>query len=335
MSQPTHRRARSLRSHLVSLGLLGFTLGANARAAAPPSDAPRAELHTLIENVTQANARRYGTTDSTGQSMDTAKLIQDPAGGYLAVYHTYSNGTPHVSVATSSDLIQWTFRRTLGTSASQPHIVALPQGAYLLAWEQEPNNHIALRYYASRTDLFNGVAARSFDTSRTLSSCAEGTPNIYSVTLSPDIDHSSIDVGGHYFWNCDRDRQQRGKLTNFRTWSTSAQGNMDNALLYWKVGGNIGDRDALNYKGYTYGVMEGQYTKNDFGSWRAFIYDYQTGNAEPLSMHTDAGSTAFANPSFTQLTAPNGQQAIAVSLFLPGEGAKAGEAGQLIYYRTY
>jgi hypothetical protein len=267
--------------------------------------------------------------------MDTAKLIQDPAGGYLAVYHTYLSGTPRVSVATSSDLINWTFRRELGTFASQPHIMALPQGAYVLAWEQEPNNHIAFRYYATRNDLLNGVASRSFDAPRTLSSCAEGTPNIYSVTLSPDIDHSVIDVGGHYYWNCDRDRQQRGRLTNFRSWSTSAQGYVDNALLHWGVGGNIGDRDALNYKGYAYGLMEGQYTKNDFGSWRSFIYDYQTGNAEPLNMHTDAGSTAFANPSFTALTAPNGQRAIAVSMFLPSEGAKPGEAGQLIFYRTY
>lgn len=334
MSLPGHRRARTLLSSFLHLGLLGFALEAEAMAA-PPSDPPRAELHGLIENVTQANARRYGTTDSAGRSMDTAKLIQDPAGGYLAVYHTYLSGTPRVSVATSSDLINWTFRRELGTLASQPHIMALPQGAYVLAWEQEPNNHIAFRYYATRNDLLNGVASRSFDAPRTLSSCAEGTPNIYSVTLSPDIDHSIIDVGGHYYWNCDRDRQQRGRLTNFRSWSTSAQGYVDNALLHWDVGGNIGDRDALNYKGYAYGLMEGQYTKNDFGSWRSFIYDYQTGNAEPLNMHTDAGSTAFANPSFTALTAPNGQRAIAVSMFLPSEGAKPGEAGQLIYYRTY
>ncbi len=155
------------------------------------------------------------------------------------------------------------------------------------------------------------------------------------MTLSPNIDNSVIDVGGHYYWKCDRDRQQRGRLTNFRSWSTSAQGNLDNALLHWGVGGNIGDRDAANYKGYTYGLMEGQYTKNNFGSWRAFIFDYQTGNAEPLNMRTDGGSTAFANPSFTALTAPNGQRALAVSMFIPSEGAAPGEAGQLVYYRTY
>ncbi|WNG18202.1 hypothetical protein F0U63_28595 [Cystobacter fuscus] len=331
MSLTVHRRARTLLFGISFLASVGSATG----VVAAPSDAQRGELRVLVENVTQANARRYGATDSAGRSMDTAKLIKDPAGGYLAVYHTYINGSPRVSVAASSDLINWTFLRELGTNASQPDIRAMPNGSYVLAWEQEPNNHIAFRYYANRGDLLNGVASRSFDTSRTLSSCAEGTPNLYSVQFLPDVDHSTIDVGGHYYWNCDRDRQQLGRLTNFNSWSTSAQNNVDNSLLYWGVGGNIGDRDALHYKQNVYGLIEGQYTKNDFGSWRVFIFDHQTGNAEPLNMRTDKGSTAFANPSFTALTAPNGQRAIAVSIFLPSEGAKPGEAGQLIYYRTY
>jgi hypothetical protein len=33
--------------------------------------------------------------------MDTARIAQDPTGGYLAVYHTYVSGTPHVFVATT------------------------------------------------------------------------------------------------------------------------------------------------------------------------------------------------------------------------------------------
>jgi hypothetical protein len=78
----------------------------------------------------------------------------------------------------------------------------------VLAWEQEQpgggNNHLAFRYFASRTALLAGQVARSFDAPRQLSACPEGTPNIYGITLSPDIDHSTIDIGGHYWWNCDR-----------------------------------------------------------------------------------------------------------------------------------
>ena len=176
---------------------------------------------------------------------------------------------------------------------------------------------------------------RSFDAPRQLSSCAEGTPNIYGITLSPDIDHSTIDIGGHYWWNCDRDRQQRGQLTNFSSWSTAAQPNYDNALLYWGVGGNIGDRDQAVVRGYSFGLIEGQYTKGDFGSWRTFVYDYQTGNADQTTIRTDGGGTAFANPTVTALRAPNGQPAILVTLFIPSQGAASGESGELIYYQTY
>jgi hypothetical protein len=239
--------------------------------------------------------------------------------------------------------MNWHWVRELAGSksgpASQPTIAQAANGGFVLAWEQEQpgggNNHLAFRYFASRTDLLAGQVTRSFDAPRRLSSCAEGTPNIYGITLSPDIDHSTIDIGGHYWWNCDRDRQQRGQLTNFTSWSTAAQPNYDNALLYWGVGGNIGDRDQAVFRGYSFGLIEGQYTKGDFGSWRTFVYDYQTGNADQTTIHTDGGSTAFANPTLTALRAPNGQPAILVTLFIPSEGAAPGESGELVYYQTY
>jgi hypothetical protein len=300
---------------------------------APPSDGPRADVRTLVEQVTAAQGRRYGVRDSAGRSMDTAKIIQDPAGGYLTVYHTTFGDGPHVAVATSGDLLNWTFQRELAGLASQPTIAAAPDGGFVVAWEQEPDNHLAFRYFRNRADLLAGRPARSVDAPRTLSTCAEGTPNIYAVTLSPDVDHSTIDVGAHYFQNCDHDRQQRGTLTDFKTWQTNAQPTFDDALLYWRVGGNIGDRDAFHFRSFPYGLIEGQYTKGDFASWRCFVYDYQTGNADPLTIRTDGGSTAFANPSATVLKGPGGQDAMVVSLFIPHEGSAPGEAGQLIYYR--
>ncbi len=251
--------------------------------------------------------------------------------------------TSRVNLATSTDLLNWHWVRELAGSntgpASQPTIAQASNGGFVMAWEQEQpgggNNHLAFRYFASRTDLLAGQVTRSFDAPRQLSSCAEGTPNICGITLAPDIDHSTIDIGGHYWWNCDRDRQQRGQLTNFSSWSTAAQPNYDNALLYWGVGGNIGDRDQAVFRGYSFGLIEGQFTKGDFGSWRTFVYDYQTGNADQTTIRTDGGSTAFANPTVTALNAPNGQPAIVVSLFIPSEGAAAGESGELIYYQTY
>jgi hypothetical protein len=327
-------RGRWLAAALVGGVLAAVTASAPATAA-PPSDGPRHTLDGIVQNVTGSTAHRYGATDSAGHTMDTAKIVQDPTGGYLAVYHTYVSGTPHVFVATSTDVLTWTYRADLGSQASQPYLAATSGGHFVVAWEQEPGNHLAFRYYASHAALLAGTAARSYDAPQTLSTCAEGTPNIYSVTLSPDIDHSTIDVGGHYYRACDVDRQQRGTLTNFGSWKTSAQSNVDNAMLYWGVQGNIGDRDSAVFQGYRFGLFEGQYTKGDFGSWRVFVYDYQTGNADTTTIHTDGGSTAFANPGLTEITAPNGAQALVITLFLPSEGASAGESGELIYYTTY
>jgi hypothetical protein len=315
-------------------------LGDTTLAAQTADDAARTELQGLIENVTQATARRYQAHDSTGQSMDTAKVIQDPGGQYLAVYHTLVNGQFVVSVATSGDLMNWSFQKRLGSNASQPYITALTDGGYLVAWEQTPSNHLAFRYYRSRSDLLNGTVSRSFDAPMSLSTCAEGTPNVYSVILAPDIDHSTIDVGAHYFSNCDVDRQQRGTLVNFNSWTTSVQTNYNNAILKFGVGGNIGDRDGTWFNGalsnrFQFGIIEGQLTKGDFGSWRSFLFDFQNGNATELNIKTDGGSTAFANPSFTNLVAPNGQSAIMTTLFLPSQGAAKAESGELLYYTTY
>jgi hypothetical protein len=329
---------------LATSALLLGAVSAPATAAAPPSDPARAELRAMVENVSGATGKRYAAHDDAGHTMDTVKIIQDSTGGYLAVSHNMaSDGHFRVNLATSTDLLNWHWVRELAGSntgpASQPTIAEASNGGFVMAWEQEQpgggNNHLAFRYFASRADLLAGNVSRSFDASRQLSSCAEGTPNIYSVTLSPDIDHSTIDIGGHYWWNCDRDRQQRGRLTNFNSWSASAQPNYDNALLYWGVGGNIGDRDQAVFRGYSYGLIEGQFTKGDFGSWRTFVYDYQTGNADQTTIHTDGGSTAFANPTITALRAPNGQPAILTTLFVPSEGAAPGESGELIYYHTY
>ncbi|MFC8723016.1 sialidase family protein [Kitasatospora sp. NPDC057198] len=307
-----------------------------APSAAPPSDPPRAELRALVGDVRQATAYRYRATDSQGRSMDAAKVIQTAPGSYLATYHTMrSDGRFHAALASSSDLMNWTFVEDFGPGTSQPSIVQLSDGGYLMAWEQDPANHLALRYFPSRADLFAGTFTRQYDAKRSLSSCAEGTPNIYSVRLAPDIDHSVIELGGHYFSNCDVDRQMRAVLTDFSSWSAVKQNEFDNALLYWGVRGNIGDRDAVQFRGFPYALIEGQYTKNDFGSWRTFLYDYQTGNADPVTVTTHGGSTASANPSVTALTTPSGQPAVLVGLFIPSEGAAPGEAGELLYYRTY
>jgi hypothetical protein len=93
------------------------------------------------------------------------------------------------------------------------------------------------------------------------------------------------------------------------------------------------DRDALTWRGRSVELVEGQLRKNDWASWRVFLYDPASRRACPLHIRTHGGSVAFGNPTITAVTSPTGADAIVVTLFLFSEGAAAGEAGQLVYYR--
>lgn len=300
------------------------------QTAAAASDSARAILRGYIENVTGADGKVYAAKDNTGKTMDCLKIIANPAGGYIGVYHTMIADTFRTSVASSADLLHWTWIRELAGSntggASQPTIAATADGGFVMVWEQEPSNHLKFSYFNSWGDLKNGKVAKTFEAPHTLSNCAEGTPNIYSASST------SVDVGFHYWSNCDVDRQARG-TTNWKLWSSAPQPQIDNAILVYGVHGNIGDRDGyLNFKNYNFGLIEGQNTKGDFGTWRCYLYDYQTGNADKLNIHTDGGSQAFANPTFTILTV-DGQPAIVITQFIPSQLAGPGEAGELIYYK--
>jgi hypothetical protein len=293
-------------------------------------------LAHLVENVPDARSA-FGVRDSAGNTMDTAKIIEDPAGGYLAVYHSQREGVFTVSVATSDDLLRWTHRGDLASHASQPYLTAVRDGGFVVVWEADTTGYdwLSFRFYPSRDRLFAGDPERVFDAPHTLVPArrwAEGTPNVRAARLAPDIDHSVIDVGFHYWWNGDVDRQARGRLTGFCDWTTMRERRIDDAVLTYGVRGNIGDRDSLVLGGESFTLVEGQYTKGDFGSWRVFLYSPRSGTARALAIRTPGGSSAFANPAATVLRGPDGVPTLAVSLFLPSEGAAPGEAGQLVYY---
>jgi hypothetical protein len=55
------------------------------------------------------------------------------------------------------------------------------------------------------------------------------------------------------------------------------------------------------------------------------------GEVSYLSIIADGGSTAFANPTLTTITAPSGRHAVVATMFISTEGAAPGEAGELIY----
>jgi len=313
---------------------------ASTTASATP---PAPSLQAAVQNVTAATAYRYGTRDDAGNSMETLKIVQDPSGGYLGVYHTQSRGVLSVKVATSSDLLRWTYRATLDTHASQPALALLPDGGALLVEEADnkglgspTRTWLRFRHYPNEQALLKSRSDRSFDAPHTLvpaRSGAEGTPSIDHAKLAPDLDHSTITVGFHYFRQAKADRQASGTLRNFSSWTTQARTDVDAALKAQGVTGNIGDRDIVSYQGATTEVVEAQATTAS--PWQIYLYDLATKRATPAHVKTHKGSKSFANPSVTSLRAPSGAPALVVTLFLPLSGAAPGEAGELVYYREY
>jgi len=314
--------------------IAGFVLS----RVGPPGDPERQDpFQAILEDVTGATAWRYGARDDHGRVLDTIKIIENPEGGYLAVYHAWSGDEFLVHLATSTDLIRWAFTTTLEAGASQPTIASLPNGGYLVAFEKEADgSHLRFAYYSDPASLFEGVPQRIFDAPRTLSPFHEGTPNIYGVAMGESVTNSRIVAGFHYF--DDRlgvDRVATGVLRNFTTWTTEDSTAYNEALVSESAKGNIGDRDDGAFLGEEYIVQEVQFAAGDWSSWRVFLYEVSTDTFALLNIKSHAGSTAFANPTFTVLKSPNGADCVVVTYFVPQESAKGGESGQLIFYTEY
>jgi len=293
-------------------------------------EAARAELSAAIEDVAGATAFRYGARDDLGHEMDTLTVLAAPDGdGFVGLYHSLGDGplTLDVNLATSTDLMEWTWQTTLAEAASMPAIRPATDGGYVVAWEQEPGNHLKFAYYATWANLLSGKASKTLDAPRRLSSCAEGTPNLYAASST------WLDVGFHYYRDCTHDRQARG-TSDWTSWSPARQPELDQAIEALGGEGGIGDRDTLTFDGIDFTIIEAQLVNEDWTTWRVFLLDDATGEAEPLDIRTHAGSLAFTNPTI-ELIEIDGLEAILVTLFVPQEGAAGLEAGQLIYYRTY
>jgi len=206
-----------------------------------------------------------------------------------------------------------------------PTIEPASDGGYVVAWEQKPANHLKFAYYETWVDLLSAEASKTLDAPRRLSSCAEGTPNLYSASST------WLDVGFHYYRDCERDLQARG-TSHWTSWSPAPQPDLDRAIEALGVRDSVGDRDTLTSEGIRFTIIEGRFAFEDSSTWRVFLVD-ETGEAEQLDVHTHAGSLAFTNPTL-ELVEIGGRRAILVTLFVPiYEGPAGSEAGELVYYR--
>ena len=284
-----------------------------------------------IEDVTASDGHVYDPHDDVGGNAVTGiKILDEPDGaGFVGVYFLFDepSGQFRTYVGTSDDLLTWTRRAELGRNASQPTIADASDGGYVVGWEQEPPNHLKFAYYPTLADLLSGTAAKTYEPPTQLSpDCAEGTPSFYTASST------YLDVGFHYFRDCEVDRQARG-TTDWTTWTSSPQPELDAAMEAHGVRGGIGDRDGpLTFRGREFMLFEGMEVLGRWETFSIYLYDAEVGASRKLNMHTHAGSSAFTNPTISQVTL-DGRAALVMSMFIGNEGGMPAERGGVIYYR--
>jgi hypothetical protein len=296
---------------------------------------PADRLAVMIGDERTATAVSYSTRDTIGHPLDTLKVIAGPRNEFLGTYHFRDkSGVFMTAIATSSDLLRWTFVVVLTTHASQPTLVSLDDGSYVLIAEADDQGLVKpasrwLRFwhYPSLSALLHASSDRTFDAPRTLGKQrggAEGTPSVYSAT--PSV----LRVGFHYLAPGGVDRQGVGELRDLSSWTARADTELDAALSAVGAAGKHGDRDCITFAGRQLVVIEAQRSLDS--AWEIYIYDRVTHRAQLVPITTPESSTAFANPSVTVLKAPKGRTLV-VALFLPSSGSSAAEVGEVVQYR--
>lgn len=358
----TRRRRRSLTLVLAGLVVMLLVIalaprhrsGCSTRALpAPTAQAAARWLSLALTEVPCPRSGRvaYALRDDTGEPVDVLDPIDDPAGGYLGVFHSPTGARTaagyRIALDHSTDLIHW---RRLGvldpSGASMPALAAVPGGGFLLAYEKVRghDNGIRVRFYTSRDALLAGSYARQVDLPLRLSRYSNGTPSFLSVDWRGGPMRSVITLAFHYETAAPggkpgADREATGVLRGLRSWSAAPDASVDARLSALGFTGNHGDLRQFALLGRLWRVYEAQERFGDFGSWHVLLDQpgAQAGDQQlaPLRLLTRSGrfATSFGNPVVAVVRAPGGSgQALVATLFVFGAGEAARDAGELVYY---
>jgi hypothetical protein len=325
---------------------------AAAQAQTPaddPSGSARRQLISIVEGVTLATRVQYNARDTAGHTLDTAKIIERGGGGYVCAFHSPDGaGSFSVRFASSTNLSTWSSGIGSVADASQATLARRPNGSFLAAYEKrsaDGRSHLQFGQYGGVSALLAGNASSVLPVSRSLSTWNEGTPSLR------DVSDMSATVGFHYLAtdiSPAGDRNARGRLEAFPgsapTWGSVTVDAPVNAAVkaLEPTVSHIGDRDEIVFRGYGFRLVEAQTRRDDWSSWRVYLHDETAGGRgdtshamTKLNVRTHGVSASFGNPTATVVTDPGGRRAVVVTFFLFSEGAAAGEAGELVYYRRY
>ena len=270
-----------------------------------------------------ADGYAYDLRDDSGRTMDTAQITQVPDGTYLAVYHsTLADGRFHAAVA------------DLHGSAHLDPAPRLRRGHQPAHARRRRRRRLCPRVRKGSGQPHRRTRLRG-------SRRPAGRESRPRVRRAPHPLALRRGHAGHHLRARRHGRTHRplpGGVRHRPPTPRHPQGLHDLARHARPAAGprpgGLGDRAATwatarpsNSRADELVSDRGSAVARDFGSWRTYAYDPMTGRADRLTVRTHGGSRAFANPSATLLTDPDGHPALLVSLFVPRRGRGAGGVG--------
>jgi len=299
--------------------------------------APEPTLSGCLTRVSTALGHAYDLRDSTGQQMASLHVLEAAAARpYVGLYMAMVGAQWEVRLATSPDLLGWTFRRTLLANADMPYVphARVLEGSewVLLAHEQwmspasRSPSRLGFKLYYNVSALLAGEHFNSFvaPLGPGASSGLEGTPSVYNASFVFREGYYMVDatVGFHYNDAAGKDQVAHGRLSSFGptaispSWSSAPSLAYNKAFIAAGAIGNIGQRDSGSLFNTEFVLQEanvGAMPPTIWKDWRVWLYLMAPGEGYPpngsgclqmLLPQTDGNSTAFGNPSFSIVACP-------------------------------
>ena len=83
-----------------------------------------------------------------------------------------------------------------------------------------------------------------------------------------------------------------GVMENFNEWKFQENTKLNRAVSKYAQG-NIGGRSYFNYGGNSLTLVEAMTVRNNWGSWRLFLFDESTEKLTPITFATPQNSKSF------------------------------------------
>jgi hypothetical protein len=247
------------------------------------------QLVNILNHPDTATAVAYGATDSAGNPLGDASVIQlyNSPYKYAAVYHARYGSNFHVNLGVSNDLIHWTYVRTLLTTNGFPRLFRPAGGGWIVLTSEfifpylgspapgttdPPEQHtLQFNLFYDESDLLNGAIRQTYLMPRFgYNQCSngttrfDGTPSVYEAHINQNAVGRFVVDGtyGFHHESGNGDLEDATEITNLFDpdhtrpvpLTLSGYNDMLHRGLYL---GGVGARGTIQTSSGRYNVQEG------------------------------------------------------------------------------